>query len=292
MPENLKSIYLSEISWRNGSEWVVPTAKNNSSIEGSGGEETISLIGAQIVIFHNDSPISMPSMQLSVFNSSGFTIKDQPVPRETWTLYHNSGGGIPLTEISPLIRYKLTVVTTDGTTDTERTNPEFYYCMLKAGFAANPFNGAGSSPESSGGTAVKVNLRFYFPAFNALQVGSQEYEYQKSLLENNKNWEILFNDKKSSPDSASIIQIITNSSDVGEYGVGKAWMSLNSVLQIQGAGVYPITVTFNPKGQEMNKFDIPGSHTLTATLNAFIGTAPEYAVSSGQGAWIYVTISQ
>lgn len=287
MPENLKSIYLSEISWRDGDEWVVPTAKNNANPE-----ETLLMTGAQIVIYHNNTPITMPSMQLAVFNSSSFTVKGQSVPSDTWTLYHAAGGGIPLTEISPLIRYKLTVVTTDGTDDTERTNPEYYYCMLKAGFSANPWSGAGSSPASSGGTAVKVNLRFYFPAFNALQVGHQEYEYQKSLLENNKNWEILFNEKKTNPDSASIMQIITNSMDVADYGVGKAWMSLNSILQIQGAGVYPITVTFKPMGQDANKFEIPGSHTLTATLNAYIGTAPEYAVSSGQGAWIYVTISQ
>lgn len=287
MPENLKSIYISEISWRDGSEWVVPTAKNNANPE-----ELLPMTGAQIVIYHTDTPIYMPSIMQSAFNSSGFTVKDQSVPSDTWTLYHASGGGIPLTKISPLIRYKLTVVTTDGTDDTERTNPEFYYCMLKAGFSSDPWSGAGSSPASSGGTAVKVNLRFYFPAFNAIQVGGQEYEYQKSLLENNKNWEIQFNDRKFNPDSASILQIITNPIDVAAYGVGKAWMSLNSILQIQGAGVYPITVKFKPKGHELNNFDIPGSHTLTATLNAYIGTAPEYAVSSGPGAWIYVTISQ
>lgn len=289
MPTNLKSILLTDLARHNGTAWQSLTAKNNTTPE-----DLVPLGGEKVILYHNDTPNAAPQeTERHMFVATGFKIVGQSVSTDTFTLFHGSGFGIPTTAVSPMIRYKITVVTNDGSNDTEMTNPEYYYMMLKAGFAADAFSGAGSAPATVGGTAVRATLRFYFPAYNATQVGQAEYERLKGLLETEGNWRIMMNSAKYTPLVASMGQVITNLGDVALYGVGKAVITLEAILQIPAAGTYPITVQFSPNGvYPQGQFAIPGSHSITATLDAYTGAAQDIIVTTGQAPYMFVRISQ
>lgn len=278
---NLKAIYMTDVEYYDGTQW------KELIVEKDGTQQSAKT--GHIILYSTDTPSPAPSVMSVSVNFNELYLREAYNPLEDkYTAFHSEG--ISLTQKSPIIRYKIAVGT--WTSDEVITvNQTLHYMMINAAFPADAYSDAGSTATVNQSSA-NVALKFYFPAFLASHINADAVTDLKNLLQTAANWSVT----KVGPGTA---QTVTPSSvtagtptatSASNYGLAKVLVTLNCGLTFPMSGSYTLTATFQSNDVD-SAYLLPGSHSITASINVNSGSTTPLIVSFDADAAMSISIA-
>ena len=277
---DLKAIYMTEVEFHNGTSWTELKVEYDAFVE--------SAKTGYIVLYSAETPQTAPSRMSVSVNFQELTMRGAS---ERYTAFHDGSGGIGSTQKSIMIRYKLAI----GTWTSEEiitVNQEYHYMMIKAGMPDDPFSGAGSTATVNQINA-NVALKLYFPAFTSSQLSSSALTHLKNLLQTKTNWVVFSVGPQGIPEFVTPGTITVGeptASGSADYGLAKILVTLSVALTFPQSGTYDLVATFKSNDSD-STYQIPGGHTVTASILVNTGSTSPLIVSFDADATMSVSIA-
>lgn len=239
-------------------------------------ESLVDLGTTDVILYDNAVGMTDPTSYNATVDWNNLTI----VTGSGYSVFGSDTNQISTTAKSPLIRYKIKTVV-HVTEDVDFINETYYYMMIKASFAADPFAGNGGTSSVSSSSAV-VAVKFYFPALTSTVFDATVLAAQTALLTTASRWKISKTiggiTKTVVPTSVSIGSPVTTGAS--DYGIAKVLVTLNCSLTFPSSGTYVVDVEFTANDSDP-AFDIPASYSISANIAINVGTPVDtYLVSS------------
>jgi len=282
----LKGIYMTEVGWYNGTTrtWDKLAVDNHGT--------ALNAYTGHIILMRQDTPSEAPEGMSRIVNFSKLNMLESDKPMEDeYTAFH--AGGIPTTTKSPIIRYKIAI----GTWTTEEiitVNPIWHYMMLKASFPENAYTGGGTI-TTIGTSSANVQLKFYFPAFTSSQLSATEVTLLRNLLGVASNWRVTNTEGgggRTQTVMPTSVTVATSpvTTGVTDYGLAKILVTLNVTLSFPVSGVYTLSTTFQSNDGD-SAGELPGTHTITATIQVNTGSTIPFVCSLDDDATMMINIA-
>lgn len=278
---NLKAIYMTEVEYYDGTQWKELLVEKDGT--------KLSAYSGHIILYSTDNPSPAPPGMSVTVNFNDLRMREAPNPAaDKFVAFGNEG--IPPTQKSPIIRYKIAV----GTWTSEEiitVNQNYHYMMINAAFPADAYSGTGSTATVSQSNA-NVALKLYFPAFLSTHINTDAVNDLKNLLQTAANWSV-------TKDGPTGLQTVTPSSvTVGTptatsataYGIAKVLVTLNCGLTFPMSGTYSLTATFQSNDVDA-AYLLPGAHSVTAQIMVNSGSTTPLIVSFDADAMMSVSIA-
>lgn len=279
---NLKGIYMTEVEYYDGTDW------KELLVEKDDGSK-LSALSGHIILYRTNNPSPAPSsMPVNVDFNDIRMLEASNQDEDKFSAFHNDG--IPPTQKSPIVRYKIAV----GTWTSEEiitVNQDYHYMMINAAFPQDAYSGAGSTEAVSQSNA-NVALKLFFPAFLATHINSDAVNYLKNLLQTASNWSVTKEgDTSSQTVTPSSVTVGTpTATSATAYGIAKVQVTLNCSLTFPMSGTYTLTATFQSNDVD-SAYLLPGSHSVTATIKVNSGSTTPLIVSFDADAMMSVSIA-
>ncbi|GEM_PF-6328312 len=280
---NLKGIYMTEVEYYNGDEWKELIVEKDSGTR-------LSALSGHIILYSTDNPSPAPSdMQVTV-NFNDIRMREAENPAEDKFVAFRDEG-IPPTQKSPIVRYKIAV----GTLTSEEiitVNQDYHYMMINAAFPDDAYSGALSTPTVNQSNA-NVALNLYFPAFLATHINSDAVNYLKNLLQTAANWSVT-KEGPTRPQTvtpSSVTVGTPTATSATDYGLAKVQVTLNCILSFPISGTYTLNATFQSNDVD-SAYLLPGQHSVTATIKVNTGSTTPLIVSFDADAMMSVSIAE
>ena len=265
---NIRKVCLTGVQKHNGTDWVNLKAKLS--------EDIVDLGTVDVILYNNALGMTDPTSYEATVNWDSLTISTG----SGYSVFGSDTQQIATTAKSPLIRYKVkTVVYTSE--EVEVINENYYYMMIKASFASDPFaNNGGTSSVSS--SSANVAVKFYFPAIPSTYLSATALAAQTTLLTTTSRWKVSKTiggiTKSVVPTSVNVGTITTTGAS--DYGIAKVLVTLTCSMTFPSSGTYAVDVEFTANDSDP-AFDIPASYNISATVAVNVGTPGDtYLVSS------------
>lgn len=281
----LKGIYMTDVHWYNGYQWVELMVIRDST--------QVSAKTGYIILSRNDPPSDAPEGLSVTVNFSRLEMMKAAGAPEVGLFNAFHSDGIPTTTKSPIIRYKIAVGTWSADEEVIIPNPTYHYMMLKASFPANAYTG-GNTITTVGESSKTVLLKFYFPAFTTSHLSQNELTLFRGLLGAARNWSV-------TNEGGGRTQIVTPASvtvadvptvdGITDYGLAKILVGLNVPLQFPVTGTYTLSTTFKSNDGDPAS-PLPGTHTITATIQVNMGSTTPFVCSLDDDVTMFIDISQ
>lgn len=281
----LKGIYMTDVHWYNGYQWMELMAVRDST--------EVSAKTGYIILTRQDTPYDAPEGTGVTVNFSRLEmLKAGGVPEVgLFNVFH--AGGIPPATKSPIIRYKIAVGTWSADEEIIITNPTYHYMMLNASFPTNAYAG-GNTITAVGDSSRMVMLKFYFPAFTTSHLSATELTLFRSLLGVASNWSVTNSGggrtQTVTPASVDVAEVPTVN-EITDYGLAKILVGLNLPLSFPVSGTYTLSTTFKSNDGDPAS-QLPGTHTITATIAVNMGSTTPFVCSLDDDVTMFIDISQ
>ncbi len=280
---DLKAIYMTEVEYHDGTQW------KELSVDYDGSE--LSAYSGHIILYNTENPSTAPSNMSVTVDFNDLRMREATNPAEDkYLAFHDNG--IPASQKSPIIRYKIAV----GTWTTEEiiiVNPKLHHMMINAAFPNDAYSGAGSTASVDASNA-NVQLKLYFPAFLATHISSEVVSDLVSLLQTKTNWSVTKEGPIRLPETVQPINVTVGTptaSGATSYGLAKVLVSLNCKLTFPRSGEYILTATFQTNDEDAACL-LPGDHSITASIEVNTGSTIPFIVSFDADAEMSVSIAK
>lgn len=280
---NLKAIYMTEVVYYDGTDW------KELIVEKDDGKK-LSATSGHIILYNTENPSTAPSNMSVTVDFNDLRMREAENPAEDkYLAFHDNG--IPASQKSPIIRYKIAV----GTWTTEEiiiVNPKLHYMMINAAFPNDAYSGAGSTASVDASNA-NVQLKLYFPAFLATHINADAVSDLVNLLQTKTNWSVT-KEGPIRPQTVTPVSVTVGTptaSGATSYGLAKVLVSLNCKLTFPISGTYTLNATFQTNDEDA-AYLLPGDHSITASIEVNTGSTIPFIVSFDADAEMSVSIAK
>lgn len=201
-------------------------------------------------------------------------VKNYPLTHADFDCFGTGTGQVNTGTIkSPFLRYTLSTINTDGTTT---DGSDYYYLMMSADLAADPFIDVESTPTVSGDAPQFVDITFWFPAVTSLGnpgIDAGMLEAQLATLQEVSRWYVDVTDGAEYfdvlfPLSVTVYGLTDQSAT--DYGMAKIKVKLHCLHSYPASGTYSHSVFFSSNDREGWVPISATTHDIAVTVTPYI----------------------